>query len=151
MKRAMFNNDMLKQIRLWIRQDKMVIAKNKRLKELRGKHRAALEEYRLADLDLFYQTVRAMKKVDWRLSLSDRRKGVESCSVKHVKALRELFATIRRKLKKIETQMELAAIALGRRRGHLRNVFEQRFVTIAQRERIRLERRKEFDPIEKTI
>lgn len=148
MKVKVFTNDMLKQIRAWIRADKMVVAKNKRLKELRAKYRAALEEYRRADLDMFYKTVRSMKKVDWRLSVPDRRKELETNSAKHVKALNELFTATRRKLKKLETQMELAAQALGRRRGFLRGHFEQRFVTIAHRERIRQERRKDFEPIE---
>ena len=136
-------NDMLGQIREWISQDKIIVAKTKRLRELAAKHRTTVGEHRRAELDLFYKTVRAIKKVDWKLSLADRRKEQEALTVKHARKTHELFATMRRKAKKMETQMQQAALVIGKRRGYLRYYFEQKFVLIAQRERIRMERKKE--------
>lgn len=135
-------NDMLGQIREWISQDAIIVAKSKRLRELTAKRRAALEEYRKTGEALFWKTARAIKNVDWKLSLSDRRKEQGAAAVKNARTLRELYLAMRRKVRKMDTQIERTALLIGKRRGYLRYNFEQRFVLIAQRERIRMERKK---------
>ena len=133
---------MLAEIQQWIQADKVCAKCEDKLKLARAcKASVSTGFYKFNQTQL--QTLaREVKKLDYRLSLKDRRARQIAAFDAYAKAYRKIWARYRRDQRSFDISITRTSIQLAKRQGFLREHWETTYVRKAQMEATRLERKK---------
>lgn len=124
------------QIKSWVTDDPTVARWHKDIATLETHKRRAKQEYRWAQYDLTVELGRAIRGIDWKLSVRERKEKSELFIRDNIKKNTKLFTTMFRKLRSIDVRIKRVEAKIGKRQGYLRASFIERFRNYAMIQRL---------------
>jgi len=137
------NNVALAKIFRWIEEDFQCCQLLAKITKAQKDRKEVLNAHYVAHVKMLFTCERNVKKVNYQLSVKDRRQQVIDGFRAYAKEERLAWLKLRKDLRHLDSIIAGRTLVLGKRRGYLRQTYQAHYIVLQQKELNRIAGRKQ--------